>query len=298
MNVPANTSNASLATLLSDSYREIDELKRQQQRPAPALNHDEIRACLASLDDVRTRLVRLLGEDPFSAPVSMKRARTLTDESRSDMSPPSKIAKTTHGYGHISPYNSMGAPSPPHHTTITLPARSQSASVPVHYKQSPPAMPAPPSQPYPAINDLGQRVCRTCGQPGRYKDGKCVEKWGPGPLGPGTVCDRCRKKIKRVERRATVKPLVPQLARNNLPQDHRNASRNSTPTYSPEPLEDLLARAAGEDDPRLLQHPDSSERDDRDAEADELLGSDDEDNIKEEVVDELLDAVDAAEGRS
>ncbi|KAF8148902.1 hypothetical protein B0H34DRAFT_735827 [Crassisporium funariophilum] len=26
---------------------------------------------------------------------------------------------------------------------------------------------------------------------GRYKDGKCVEKWGPGPMGPGTVCDRC-----------------------------------------------------------------------------------------------------------
>lgn len=38
---------------------------------------------------------------------------------------------------------------------------------------------------------------------GRYKDGKCVEKWGPGPDGPGTVCDRCRKKMKRVERRGT-----------------------------------------------------------------------------------------------
>ncbi|KAG9079058.1 hypothetical protein FS749_008877, partial [Ceratobasidium sp. UAMH 11750] len=34
-------------------------------------------------------------------------------------------------------------------------------------------------------------------------DGKCVEKWGPGPEGPGTVCDRCRKKMKRVERRGT-----------------------------------------------------------------------------------------------
>lgn len=31
-----------------------------------------------------------------------------------------------------------------------------------------------------------------------------MEKWGPGPWGPGTVCDRCRKKMKRVERRGTL----------------------------------------------------------------------------------------------
>jgi len=29
-----------------------------------------------------------------------------------------------------------------------------------------------------------------CGEAGRYKDGKCVDKCGPGPQGPGTVCDR------------------------------------------------------------------------------------------------------------
>ena len=43
---------------------------------------------------------------------------------------------------------------------------------------------------YPAVNQQGQRICRQCGMPGRYKEGKCVEKWGPGPEGPGTVCDR------------------------------------------------------------------------------------------------------------
>lgn len=43
---------------------------------------------------------------------------------------------------------------------------------------------------FPPINAQGQRICRQCGLPGRYKDGKCVEKWGPGPEGPGTVCDR------------------------------------------------------------------------------------------------------------
>ncbi len=40
-------------------------------------------------------------------------------------------------------------------------------------------------------NGAGLRVCRECKQTGRYKGGKCIEKWGPGPSGPGTVCDRC-----------------------------------------------------------------------------------------------------------
>ena len=57
---------------------------------------------------------------------------------------------------------------------------------------------------FPASNEKGQRICRQCGLPGRYKAGKCVEKWGPGPSGPGTVCDRCYKKMKRVERRGTL----------------------------------------------------------------------------------------------
>ncbi|KAL5519685.1 hypothetical protein ACEPAH_1368 [Sanghuangporus vaninii] len=57
---------------------------------------------------------------------------------------------------------------------------------------------------FPPYNEAGQRICRQCGVPGRYKDGKCVEKWGPGPEGPGTVCDKCRKKMKRVERRGTL----------------------------------------------------------------------------------------------
>ncbi|KAJ6596209.1 hypothetical protein DFH09DRAFT_1134398, partial [Mycena vulgaris] len=39
---------------------------------------------------------------------------------------------------------------------------------------------------------------------GGWRGRGCVEKWGPGPLGPGTVCDRCRKKMKRVERRGTL----------------------------------------------------------------------------------------------
>ncbi len=62
---------------------------------------------------------------------------------------------------------------------------------------------------------LPKRTCKQCGQPGRYKDSKCVEKWGPGPQGPGTVCDRCRKKMKRVEKRATQDSAAMTAAMNN-----------------------------------------------------------------------------------
>ncbi len=68
------------------------------------------------------------------------------------------------------------------------------------------SLPSLPPGGFPAVNDKGQRICRQCGHAGRYKEGKCVEKWGPGPEGPGTVCDRCRKKMKRVERRGTLDP--------------------------------------------------------------------------------------------
>ena len=63
---------------------------------------------------------------------------------------------------------------------------------------------SPHHTPYPPTNAQGQRICRQCGLVGRYKDGKCVEKWGPGPEGPSTVCDRCRKKMKCVDRRGTM----------------------------------------------------------------------------------------------
>ncbi|KAF9480750.1 hypothetical protein BDN70DRAFT_594437 [Pholiota conissans] len=75
-----------------------------------------------------------------------------------------------------------------------------------------------PAVPFASVNAQGQRICRQCGMVGRYKDGKCVEKWGPGPMGPGTVCDRfaifcrCRKKMKRVERRGTLDQQQHQLA--------------------------------------------------------------------------------------
>ncbi|KAJ7052562.1 hypothetical protein C8F01DRAFT_1170438 [Mycena amicta] len=70
--------------------------------------------------------------------------------------------------------------------------------------RAPATVPNPtPGQPFPARNAQNQRLCRQCGLAGRYKDGRCVEKWGPGPMGPGTVCDRCRKRAKRVERRGT-----------------------------------------------------------------------------------------------
>ncbi|KAH8093184.1 SecY subunit domain-containing protein [Phellopilus nigrolimitatus] len=43
-----------------------------------------------------------------------------------------------------------------------------------------------PGDGLPAQIAQGQRICRQCGVPGRYKDSKRVEKWGPGPEGPRT----------------------------------------------------------------------------------------------------------------
>ncbi|KAL0062070.1 hypothetical protein AAF712_011070 [Marasmius tenuissimus] len=89
----------------------------------------------------------------------------------------------------------------------TLPNTSSHPSIPAaHHTASNPGSQSSIVQPgsFPPTNAQGQRICRQCGQAGRYKEGKCVEKWGPGPHGPGTVCDRCRKKMKRVERRGTI----------------------------------------------------------------------------------------------
>ncbi|KAJ3772702.1 hypothetical protein FB446DRAFT_845341 [Lentinula raphanica] len=86
---------------------------------------------------------------------------------------------------------------------------------------------APTTSPFPPTNEQGQRICRQCGMPGRYKEGKCVEKWGPGPMGPGTVCDRCRKKMKRVERRGTIEQaqlLAAQQAHNRSQTTIGNSS--------------------------------------------------------------------------
>ncbi|KII85313.1 hypothetical protein PLICRDRAFT_179039 [Plicaturopsis crispa FD-325 SS-3] len=103
-------------------------------------------------------------------------------------------------------------------SSSSLAAPSSTTSIPVTSSSSapraavvPPQVPSQPQKTYPATNEAGQRLCRQCGLAGRYKEGKCVEKWGPGPLGPGTVCDRCRKKMKRVERRGTLDGSMQQL---------------------------------------------------------------------------------------
>ena len=92
---------------------------------------------------------------------------------------------------HTPPITTAVAPPPP----PSIPTTAVHQSVPA----APPAAVPHPHTPYPPINTLGQRICRQCGLVGRYKDGKCVEKWGPG-----TVCDRCREKMNQVERRGTL----------------------------------------------------------------------------------------------
>ncbi|CAE7093759.1 unnamed protein product [Rhizoctonia solani] len=97
-----------------------------------------------------------------------------------------------------------------------------------------------------STNTQGQRTCRQCGLPGRYKDGKCVEKWGPGPEGPGTVCDRCRKKMKRVERRGTADASV--LAQNL-------ALQPSQPTQSQSQSQLSQTQLGTQYSPQRWQHP-------------------------------------------
>ncbi|KAG6906371.1 hypothetical protein DXG01_014261 [Tephrocybe rancida] len=47
---------------------------------------------------------------------------------------------------------------------------------------------------FPPTNAQGQRICRHCGTAGRYVNGVCIAKFSVGPLGPETVCERCRPK--------------------------------------------------------------------------------------------------------
>ncbi|KAI6121966.1 hypothetical protein F5141DRAFT_547974 [Pisolithus sp. B1] len=115
------------------------------------------------------------------------------------------------------PATSSSSTAPPQTPTTSHPLTSSTSaslshphphhvgSAHAHSPQQPrPTVHRTPAGTYPPTNSDGQRICRQCGLPGRYKEGKCVEKWGPGPEGPGTVCDRCRKKMKRVERRGTL----------------------------------------------------------------------------------------------
>ncbi|KAL5488364.1 hypothetical protein ACEPAI_6472 [Sanghuangporus weigelae] len=93
----------------------------------------------------------------------------------------------------------------------------------------------------PAVRFPGLRTCRQCFQPGRYKDGKCVEKWGPGPQGPGTVCDRCRKKMKRVERRGTLDSSA--SLRGNHSQSQSQSQKVSQPTLSLAPSQSSYSQS-------------------------------------------------------
>lgn len=139
---------------------------------------------------------------------------TATDGGRDRPSPEAASgqggARQTQGYGAPPAVNGVGtaAPPPASHPVSKAPSTHAPATNGVGRKTSIPAsqlMTLGPSGTIvsgggsdtpvtastdPAVRFPGLRTCRQCLQPGRYKDGKCVEKWGPGPQGPGTVCDR------------------------------------------------------------------------------------------------------------
>ncbi|KAF8815492.1 hypothetical protein BYT27DRAFT_7249155 [Phlegmacium glaucopus] len=107
--------------------------------------------------------------------------------------------------------------------------------------------------PFASTNNSGQRICRQCGMVGRYKDGKCVEKWGPGPMGPGTVCDRCRKKMKRVERRGTLENQQQQVASQSVQQQPQHQQRQ--PSHPDMPLSQGSDRSIHRSDTILTHQP-------------------------------------------
>ncbi|KAK7458049.1 hypothetical protein VKT23_020785 [Stygiomarasmius scandens] len=78
----------------------------------------------------------------------------------------------------------------------TLCLYSNAIAIPDSISASQPSTSAA-TAPFPPTNPSGQRICRQYGALGRYKDGKCVEKWGPGPCGPEIVCDHCMKRVER-----------------------------------------------------------------------------------------------------
>ncbi|KAG8851987.1 hypothetical protein FRB96_009003 [Tulasnella sp. 330] len=145
-----------------------------------------------------------------------------------------------HPQGHMRRHSSSMSPttatSLPSVTSLMFPGNSPVSAT----QQQPPTRHAGPGPAVkPTFNEKGERICRACGQPGRYRDGKCVEKWGPGPAGPGTVCDRCRKKMKRVERRGTTEAGMAQ----RIPEKYYvNSSAQSHPIPN-------MQRHPGEDSP-------------------------------------------------
>ncbi|KIY70401.1 hypothetical protein CYLTODRAFT_183808 [Cylindrobasidium torrendii FP15055 ss-10] len=171
--------------------------------------------------------------------------------------------------------SSSHAPTPPQAVVMHNQLGGKS---PAMLRKSPPE----PREPYPARNELGQRICRNCGQAGRYKEDKCIEKWGPGPLGPGTVCDRCRKKTKRIERSNTVaSPNSHPSSSPHLPPPMRH-----TPSMDSMVGQDADAEIDADADLEIDELDEGETRwNDRDADADD----------GDEVDDLLDDAIDAAE---
>jgi hypothetical protein len=50
------------------------------------------------------------------------------------------------------------------------------------------------SNPTVKLNEVPKKKCQKCGRTGRYENGQCIEKWGPGPQGPETLCEECSRR--------------------------------------------------------------------------------------------------------
>ncbi|KIY70666.1 hypothetical protein CYLTODRAFT_487946 [Cylindrobasidium torrendii FP15055 ss-10] len=343
-------SNAQLARMLAESYREIEKMRTapsgdlharishlEQEREN--LRHDLSRA-ERERDDARERLDAIRGhwdkarremdwfvgsassssgnqpppplhippphQQPPPPPPPPPHAVNHRKRERSvDFPPleqPSKKARQQQQEPKFYTYEPAGNPYP---TYAGLPVSAGPSGSPSRPPPPPPPAPLPPQvhipatppQPartYPSHNEQGQRICRSCGQPGRYKEDKCVEKWGPGPLGPGTVCDRCRKKTKRLERRDSLATPMSH-APSAMPIVIPNPSSQAVAPPPPPPQRPRTNSASTHTHGRHEQEQDQDQDADGEPEIDELAEGDEAAGPVDNEEDDLLDAVDASE---
>jgi hypothetical protein len=116
------------------------------------------------------------------------------DESPSSPSKSASRALMIHSAPVIAPTRSMAADSPPYismtPSTSVSPVSWRRATSNEGYEASVGSPGTHRSNPNSPIS--ATRTCSECGTTGKFDaERKCVEKWGPGPMGRGTACDRC-----------------------------------------------------------------------------------------------------------
>ncbi|KAF9005354.1 hypothetical protein BDZ89DRAFT_1120461 [Hymenopellis radicata] len=181
------TSNAQLAQLLSESYQKIDRLNESLAAEKHRAEHYQRIAESSSSPqnghgaDLLLERVRVAEECAYIAErqrdEEVVQRETITRLTRSSklLSDAAIPALQTHILTPVI----TGAPSKKARNN----SNSQMHASPDAASTSTTSLVSAfgePTKIYAAVNELGQRTCRNCGNTGWYKEDKCVEKWGHG----------------------------------------------------------------------------------------------------------------------